>query len=158
MDWQHLDLSPPYPTPASLTVQLTSTVLSVEQLKQLVQHSISRACLFADLSLLNFLLESDVSKNYVDLNFKDEDGLCIISQSIIGFGEQNDCCVDREECIRALMSCGASIDTADNCKCLAFDVRCNGAPFDAYSASGMAPSALSSPLHPSTFYPISHPQ
>ena len=130
MDWNTLDLAPPYPTAASLTAQLTSSILSVEQLKQLAQHSISRACLFADLSLLNFLLESDVSKKYVDLNFKDEDGLCIISQSIVGFGEQNDSSVDREECIRALMTHGASIDTIDNCGCPKSDDIYHGARFD----------------------------
>ena len=69
MDWNTLDLVPPHPTATSLTAQLTSAILSVEQLKQLAQHSISRACLFVDLSLL---LESDVSNKYVDLGFGDE--------------------------------------------------------------------------------------
>ncbi|KAF8344223.1 DIL domain-containing protein [Cantharellus anzutake] len=114
MDWQQLDLAPPYPTSSSLTAQLKSNILTTEQLKQLVQHSIGRACLFADLPLLSFLLESDVSKNFADLNFRDDNGVGILSQSVIAFGEQNDCSVDREECIRALIAHGASVDMGDD--------------------------------------------
>ncbi|KAF8319361.1 hypothetical protein DL93DRAFT_2132412 [Clavulina sp. PMI_390] len=113
MDWAELDLSPPYPTPASLSQQFASKVLSIDQRKSLVNHSLSRACLFADLTLLSFLLTNPISKPLLDLSAKDEDGLSIISQSILGFGDDSDRTVDREECIRLLISNGVSVDEPD---------------------------------------------
>lgn len=121
MDWAELDLTPPYPSPASLNQQLTSKVLSIDQRRSLLNHALGRACLFADFALLTFLLSTPESKNLVDLNTRDEDGLCIISQSILGFGSvESDRTVDREECIRLLISQGAPITEPDLRKCVLY--------------------------------------
>lgn len=116
MDWAELDLTPPYPTPSSLTQQLSSKVLSIDQRRSLVNHSLARACLFADLTLLTFLFNDETAEELLDLNVKDEDGLCIISQTIIGFGEDIERVVDREECIRLLIAKGAPTNEPDACK------------------------------------------
>lgn len=112
--WQQHDIAPPWPTPASLTAQLTNRGLTPSQRVDLVQHSIARACLFADLPLLSFLLESPLSRELVNLSVQDEDGLGLISQSIIGFGDESERDVDREECIRFLVAQKVSVDTPDN--------------------------------------------
>lgn len=121
MDWAELDLAPPYPTPASLSQQLASKVLSIDQRRSLLNHSLARACLFADLTLLSFLLNTPASRDLVDLHAKDEDGLCIISQSILGFGNaESEGTVDREECIRLLIAQGSPVDEPDLCKCVSY--------------------------------------
>lgn len=116
MDWNELDLSPPYPSPTSLEHQLVSKVLSIDQLRSLLNHSLARACLFADLTLLSFLLNHATAKELIDLRAQDDDGLGIVSQSIQGFSENGDADIDREECIRLLVSHGASISEPDYCK------------------------------------------
>ena len=114
MDWAELDLSPPYPTVVSLLPQLSNKVFTSDQRRSLVKHALGRASLFADLTLLTFILQHPLSKDLVDLTAQDEDGLNIISQSIVCFGEESDRSVDREECIRLLILHGAAIDTPDN--------------------------------------------
>lgn len=127
MDWAELDLTPPYPTPASLSQQLASKVLSIHQRRSLLNHSLERACLFADLTLLTFLLDTPISKDLVDLHAKDEDGLCIISQSILGFGSvESERTVDREECIRLLTAQGAPLDDPDLCECVPYALVIKG--------------------------------
>lgn len=116
MDWDELDLSPPYPSPTSLEHQLASKVLSIDQLKSVLNHSLERACLFADITLLSFLLNHVPAKTLIDLRIRDEDGLCIISQCIQGFSENGDADIDREECIRLLVTHGASVSEPDYCK------------------------------------------
>lgn len=116
MDWAELDLAPPYPTPASLYQQFSSKVLSIDQRRALSNHSLARACLFADLTLLTFLVNDATAKFLVDLTAKDEDGLGLVSQSILGFGEELERNVDREECIRLLILRGAPVDETDLCE------------------------------------------
>lgn len=111
--WEQLDLLPAWPSPASLTPQLKDKTLTPAQRSGLVQHAVARACLFADMPLLSFLLHDPLSKDLVDLKVQDEDGLGVVSQSIIGFGEESDRDVDREECIRLLIAEGAPVDVPD---------------------------------------------
>lgn len=109
------DLHPLYPTPPYLDPLLaTNSGLSPPQKQDLVQHSLLRACTFADLSLLSYLLADPLPRSYVDLAVQDEDGLGLISTTILGFGGDSDRDLDREECVRLLVSEGADLNTTDN--------------------------------------------
>lgn len=108
------DLHPIYPTPALITSLLSSeSGLSPTQKKELVQHSLARACLFADLSLLTFLLSDAQAQGLVDLGSRDEDGLGVVSMTILGFGSESEREMEREECVRLLISEGADANMPD---------------------------------------------
>jgi len=81
---------------------------------ELISHSLGRACLFGDLPLLSFLFADSQAQAFVDLGISDEDGLGLISLTIFGFGLESDRDVEREECIRLLVSEGANVNHRDN--------------------------------------------
>lgn len=109
------DLHPIYPSPSTLAPLLESySDLDSTQKVELVTHSLSRACLFGDLPLLSFLFSDPQSQALVDLGMTDEDGLGLISLTILGFGLESDRDVEREECIRLLVSEGADVNHQDN--------------------------------------------
>jgi len=109
------DLHPIYPSPSTLAPLLEPySDLHSTQRVELVTHSLSRACLFGDLPLFSFLFSDPQSQALVDLGTTDEDGLGLISLTILGFGLESDRDVEREECIRLLVSEGADINHQDN--------------------------------------------
>jgi hypothetical protein len=109
------DLHPIYPSPSTLTPLLEPySSLDAAQRVELVSHSLSRACLFGDLSLLSYLFSDPQAQAFVDLGVSDEDGLGLISLTIFGFGLESDRDVEREECIRLLVSEGADVKHRDN--------------------------------------------
>jgi hypothetical protein len=120
-----LDLHPLYPTPDYLSQHLSgSGTLSPEERTTLVNHSLARACTFADLTLLTFLLNDERCNKWVDLELKDEDGATLVSVCIMGFRgleaqrEEHDVEreMDREECVRLLVKEGADLNSMDNCE------------------------------------------
>jgi hypothetical protein len=109
------DLHPIYPSPSTLAPLLEPySCLDPIQRVELVSHSLCRACLFGDLSLLSYLFSDPQAQAFVDLGFNDEDGLGLISLTILGFGLESDRDVEREECIRLLASEGADVNHQDN--------------------------------------------
>jgi hypothetical protein len=109
------DLHPIYPSPSTLAPLLeSSSGLDPTQKVELVSHSLGRACLFGDLPLLSFLFSDPQAQAFVDLGISDEDGLGPISLTIFGFGPESDRDVEREECIRFLVSEGADVNHCDN--------------------------------------------
>ncbi|KAG1881575.1 DIL domain-containing protein [Suillus tomentosus] len=108
------DLHPLYPS-SNLISHLLSpdSGLAPSQKSELVSHSLSRACVFGDLSLLQYLLSDHQSQPYVDLSTRDEDGLSLISLAILGFGSESERDVEREECVRLLIAQGADATSAD---------------------------------------------
>ena len=110
------DLHPVYPSPSQISNLLASqTGLSVEQRSTLVNHALSRACLFGDLSLLSYLFADPQTRVLINIDLQDEDGSGLISLAILGFGEESDRDVDREECVRLLISEGADINNSNHC-------------------------------------------
>jgi hypothetical protein len=107
------DLHPLYPEPQCVQRLLIEPGLSSQQKQTLVEHSLLRACTFADLPLLSFLLSDLRPRPYVDLNLRDEDGLSLVSITIVGFGTVTDRHMEREECVRLLIQEGADLDSAD---------------------------------------------
>ncbi|KAH9947151.1 DIL domain-containing protein [Amylocystis lapponica] len=84
------DLQPIYPTPSHTAHLLSPNVsLSPSQKAELVSHA------------------------YVDLAKQDEDGLCLISITILGFGSESERDLEREECVRLLVSEGCDVNVAD---------------------------------------------
>jgi hypothetical protein len=63
---------------------------------------------------LSFLFSDPQSQALVDLGITDEDCLGLISLTILGFGLESDRDVEREECIRLLVSEGADVNQQDN--------------------------------------------
>ncbi|KAH9974958.1 hypothetical protein BGW80DRAFT_1457911 [Lactifluus volemus] len=109
------DLHPIYPSPSTLAPLLASySGLHPAQKAELVSHTLSRACLFGDLSLLSFLFSDPQAHAFIDLSIRDEDGLGLVSLTIFGFGSESDRDVEREECVRLLASEGADINHQDN--------------------------------------------
>lgn len=109
------DLHPIYPSPSTLAPLLEPySDLDQTQRVELVSHSLARACLFGDISLLSFLFSDPQSQALVDLGISDEDGLGPISLTILGFGPESDRDVEREECVRLLVSEGADVNHQDN--------------------------------------------
>ncbi|KAI0068436.1 hypothetical protein BV25DRAFT_1875981 [Artomyces pyxidatus] len=109
------DLHPIYPTPSHLAPILSPhSGLAPTQKTELVSHCLTRACLFGDLSLLSFLLTDPQAQPFVDLSTHDEDGLGLISLTILGFGSESERDVEREECVRLLISEGADVNAPDN--------------------------------------------
>ncbi|KAI0788667.1 DIL domain-containing protein [Abortiporus biennis] len=109
------DLQPLYPTPAQISHILSPNVgLSPSQKQQLVSHCLTRACVFGDLSLLSYLLSDPQAQTHLDLGKQDEDGLGLISMTILGFGSEGDRDVEREECVRMLIAEGADVNIPDH--------------------------------------------
>ena len=110
------DLSPLYPTTSQICQQISShSGLDSAQKAKLVAHCLTRACTFGDISVVQYLLSDPQTQLYVDLGLRDEDGVNLISLTIQGFGGDADRDVEREECVRLLVSQGADL-TADNGK------------------------------------------
>lgn len=112
------DLHPLYPAVAQVSTQISShSGLTPEQKAELVSHSLTRSCAFGDHTLLQFLLNDSHAQAHVDLGYKDDDGVGLISMAIHGFGGDIDRDVEREECVRLLVSQGADL-LADKGTCL----------------------------------------
>lgn len=104
------DLHPLYPTTAQISEQLGShSGLNPNQKAELVAHCLSRACAFGDFSLVQYLLTDRHAQAHVDLGIRDDDGVNLISLAICGFGGDSDRDVEREECVRLLVSQGADM-------------------------------------------------
>lgn len=109
------DLRPIYPTAASISPLLSSdSGLAPSQRSQLVLHCLTRACFFGDLATLTFLLTDTHSQAHVDLAYQDEDGLGLPGITIHGLGSDSDREVEREECVRLLVSQGVDVNHVDN--------------------------------------------
>ena len=110
------DLQPLYPTPSQISDLLSPNVgLAPSQKAELVTHCLIRTCVFADLSLLSFLLTDPQAQQFLDLSKQDEDGLGLISITILGFGSESERDIEREECVRLLVSEGCDVNIADHC-------------------------------------------
>ena len=110
------DLSPLYPSTSQISQQISShSGLNPAQKEKLVAHCLIRACTFGDISVTQYLLSDPQTQAYVDLGLRDEDGVNLSSLTIQGFGGDADRDVEREECVRLLVSQGADM-TADNGK------------------------------------------
>ncbi|KAF9229194.1 hypothetical protein BS17DRAFT_742989 [Gyrodon lividus] len=108
------DLHPLYPSPAQIAHLMSPhSGLDPSQKAVLVSHCMSRACLFGDLALLQYLLTDHQVQPYVDLSARDDDGLGLISQAIQGFGSESDREVEREECVHLLTAQGADVLNVD---------------------------------------------
>ncbi|TFY83995.1 hypothetical protein EWM64_g5 [Hericium alpestre] len=109
------DLHPIYPTPSYVAPLLSPhSGLTPSQKSELVAHSLYRAAIFGELSLFSLLLTDRHAQAFVDLAMHDEDGLGLISTTILGFGSESERDVEREECVRLLISEGADVSAADN--------------------------------------------
>ncbi|KLO14496.1 hypothetical protein SCHPADRAFT_872681 [Schizopora paradoxa] len=108
------DLHPLYPTPADVSRLLSpNSGLTPSQKSTLVSHCLTRAAAFADLSFVQYIIHDVQAQPFVDLNLQDEDGLVLASTIITGFGADSERDVEREECVRLLVSEGADINIAD---------------------------------------------
>lgn len=112
------DLHPFYPTAAHIAILLSShSGLTPKQKAELVSHCLLRACTFGELSVIQYLLSDSQAQVHVDLGFRDEDGIGLVSNAIHGFGADSDRDVEREECVRLLVAQGADL-SPDNCNSL----------------------------------------
>ena len=108
------DLYPLYPTPADVARLLSANSgLTPPQKQTLVTHCLTRACVFADLTFLQYLVHDPQAAPFLDLNHQDEDGLVLAIVVILGFGSESDRDVEREECVRLLVAEGADMNIAD---------------------------------------------
>ncbi|TFK30350.1 hypothetical protein FA15DRAFT_662297 [Coprinopsis marcescibilis] len=104
------DLHPLYPTSTQLVESLSpESGLDPVQKAELVAHCLKRAALFGDLLILQFLFTDPLARVYADLSIEDEDGVGLVSLAIHGFGGDLDRDVEREECVRYLVSQGADL-------------------------------------------------
>ncbi|KAJ2927192.1 hypothetical protein H1R20_g9913, partial [Candolleomyces eurysporus] len=104
------DLHPLYPTVAQISNLIASqSGLDPAQKEELVKHCLKRASLFGDLALAQYLLSDSTAQTYVDLSVKDEDGVGLVSLTIHGFGGDLDRDIEREECVRFLVTQGADL-------------------------------------------------
>ncbi|TFK41250.1 DIL domain-containing protein [Crucibulum laeve] len=104
------DLHPLHPTIPQISGLLASqSGLSPLQKAELLRHCLSRACVFGDIAVLQYLLSDPQAQMHVDLGIQDEDGVGLVSLAIHGFGADSDHDVEREECIRLLVSQGADM-------------------------------------------------
>lgn len=107
-------LHPIYPSSFQIASLLSPDFgLSPSQKSTLISHCLNRASVFADLSILHYILHDSVARASVDLNLQDEDGLVLISVIILGFGSDSERDIEREECIRLLISEGADVSVPD---------------------------------------------
>jgi hypothetical protein len=112
------DLHPIYPTAAFISLLLSGdSGLNPSQKTELVAHSAHRACIFADLQLLQFLALDAQAQAFLDLGNTDEDGLTLADVAIMGFGAESDRDVEREECVRFLVGQGLDVNHTDNGTC-----------------------------------------
>jgi hypothetical protein len=140
------DLHPIYPSPSTLAPLLASySGLHPAQKAELVSHTLSRACLFGDLSLLSFLFSDPQAHAFIDLSIRDEDGLGLVSLTIFGFGSESDRDVEREECVRLLASEGADINHQDNGEPVEFMCPSGHANIDTAGWTALHHAALMSP-------------
>lgn len=108
------DLAPLYPTAATVLPLLSPNFgLEPTQKTQLVTHCLIRACVFGELSLLTYLLRDPQAQPHVDLCIRDEEDIGLISTTILGFGSESDRDIEREECVRLLLSEGADVVAPD---------------------------------------------
>lgn len=108
------DLHPLYPSTGSITLHLSSHAgLTPAQKQELVSHCLTRACIFGDLQILQFLLTDPHARAHVDLAARDDEGIGLVSTIIYGFGSDSEHDVEREECVRFLVGQGADL-SADN--------------------------------------------
>lgn len=108
------DLHPLYPSPNQISPLLSANSgLNPSQKAELVSHCLSRACLFGDLNLFQYLLYDKQAQSYVDLDSRDDDGLGLLSQTIQGFGAESERDVEREECVHLLVAQGADVHSSD---------------------------------------------
>lgn len=63
---------------------------------------------------MSYLLSEPYAQPHIDLSKQDEDGLGLISATILGFGSEGDRDVEREECVRLLVVEGADVNLPDN--------------------------------------------
>ena len=112
------DLHPLYPAAGQIAPLLSSrSGLSPSQKAELVSHCLTRSCVFGDLQVLSYLLGDPQAQPYIDLSVRDEDGLGLISTTILGFGSESERDVEREECVRLLVTQGTDIN-GDNGACI----------------------------------------
>lgn len=108
------DLHPLYPVPNDVARLLSlGSGLSPDQKSTLVAHCMTRACVFADLSFFQYILHDPQAHPFLDLNHQDEDGQVYISVIIEGFGSDSERDVEREECVRLLITEGADVNVPD---------------------------------------------
>lgn len=113
------DIHPLYPTAPGVSRLLSATSgLTPAQRSTLVSHCMTRACVFADLSFLQYILHDSQAHAFLDLNFQDEDGLVFASVIILGFSQDSDRDVEREECVRLLIAEGADMTIPDKGMCM----------------------------------------
>lgn len=104
------DLYPLYPTLIHISHFLAAhTGLTPLQKSHLVAHCLSRVCIFADISVLQYLLSDPQAQVHVDLSITDDDGMGLISLAIQGFRADSDRDIEREECVRLLVAQGADM-------------------------------------------------
>lgn len=108
------DLHPLYPNPTTIGPLLSvDSGLSPTQKAELVKHCLTRSCVFADLALLNYVLNEPQAQACVDLTNQDDDGLSLVSLTIMGFGSGSERDIEREECVRMLIQEGADVNLTD---------------------------------------------
>lgn len=106
------DTRPLYPTPNYIASLLDpSAHLSPAQKSELISHSLTRACVFGDLTVLSYLLSDPLTRQLINLHSRDDDGIGLISLTILGFGAETERDVEREECVRLLVTHGADLNT-----------------------------------------------
>jgi hypothetical protein len=106
------DLNPLYPATSYIAPFLSPhSGLSSSQRATLVANSLTRACVFGELSVLQYLMHDPQAQPHVDLGLQDEDGQGLVTLVIHGFGADSDRDVEREECVRLLVGQGAYIGT-----------------------------------------------
>ena len=104
------DLHPLYPFTTYIASLLSShSGLSPVQRTELVAHCLTRACVFGDIVVLQYLHADPLAQIHVDLGMRDEDGLGLVTLAIQGFGSGSDRDIEREECVRLLVSQGADL-------------------------------------------------
>ncbi|TFY55227.1 hypothetical protein EVJ58_g8382 [Rhodofomes roseus] len=109
------DLQPLYPTPAQIAHLLSPYVgLAPQQKAELVSHCLMRACQFGDMLIMSHLLTDPNAHPFVDLAKKEEDGLGLISTTILSFVAESEREIEREECVRLLVSEGCDVNSADH--------------------------------------------
>ncbi|KAF8202842.1 DIL domain-containing protein [Pholiota molesta] len=111
-------------------IDLSDSGLHPSQKAELIAHCLTRACAFGDISVVQYLLTDAQTQAHVDLGLRDDDGVGLISLAIHGFVGDSDRDVEREECVRHLVSQGADM-TADKERKLT--------PLDIITAHSMLP-------------------
>ncbi|KAF7347902.1 hypothetical protein MVEN_01548100 [Mycena venus] len=91
------DLHPLYPTTLYIAELLSSNSgLNPDQRAELVTHCMARACVFGELTVIQYLLGDQQAQTFIDLGVRDEDGVGLVSLAIHGFGAESDRDVERE--------------------------------------------------------------